>query len=627
MGRISYHKSGKYMQLKHYFWVLRRWLWLILLGTLVCTSVTFVVSKLTPPTYEASSLIQVNAGSGDGSTVFSDQALALSYAVQVTSSDVLRDTARRLSGVTVSQLQTGVSASPLDNTQVIEVRADARTAQQAADIANTVVTIFIQHQIARESAQNRHVAATLTDQINTAKNNVNTANTQLTKLESAQASANDIAHQKDVLDGYQANYTALLASYNQLQQQQTIINGKISVVQTATLPATPKTPRTTLNTAAAAALSLVLMLALALLLDWIDATVKTPEDVARLALLEPLGSVPFTKDVAGTAGVSDAVEQAFVTITTSFGVLGKGKRSILVTGLHTGAGTSTIAIRLARSLAQAGMRTLLIDANTQKPSLHTAFQLQNTTGLTNILDDTDMFEEQIGLAPQWLRQWATNEPDLWVLPIGSLRSVAKTTLRTAKVQMFMDWLLQPQQAMTGHTLPSVVDIVLFDAPSLEQGANTIALAPVTDGAVLVVEAGKERAEDINKAQATLQRLGTAVIGVVINRQQAKHRSYIYAANVQQVVTPASTLPAKYPAIQTRKPVFAALPETPVPSIEIPRVVPPLVEEQADTMQHISVASTVKLQKKSVEMPPVSVSKVATNSANNTHTHNEGGLEL
>ncbi len=610
------------MQIQHYAWVLRRWFWLILIGTLVCTGVTFGVSKLTPPTYEASALLQVNAGSGDGSTVFSDQALALSYAVQVTGNDVLRDTAHHLSGVTVAQLEPNVSASPLDNTQVIEVRADARTAQQAADIANTVATLFIQHQIARESAQNRRTTAALTDQITTTKSNVDAANAQLTKLESTQASANDIAHQKDVLDGYQVSYNALLANYNQVQQQQTIINNKISVVQSAIPPAIPKTPRTTLNTAAAAALGLLLMLALALLLDWVDTTVKTSEDVARLAHVEPLGSVPLSKDIA----LSDAVEQAFITITTSFSVLGEGKRAILVTGLHTGAGTSTIAIRLARALAQSGLRTLLVDANVQKPSLHTAFQLPKTPGLLNVLNDPELFEEQRSLTAQWLHQWSSNEDNLWVLPVGASSSASKMAFQTTRARLFTDWLLQTRKTPTGHVLSGAVDIIVFDAPSLEQGATTIALGPVTDGAVLVIEAGKERGEDISKARATLQRLGTSVVGVVLNRQQAKHRSYIYATSssqAQQVVAPIpySAPPAKYPVAPTRRPLFDALPETPVPSILASEAATP--NEQADTLHHatvVSTANTVKLRKKPVD-EPVQVEKGA---ANGTHGNSDAG---
>src|SRR5262249_18497582 len=157
----------------------------------------------------------------------------------------------------------------------------------------------------------------------------------------------------------------------------------LTIVQSATPPTTSDS-HTLVNTIIAAALSLLIMLIFVLLRDWIDTTVKTPNDVEKLAGLHALGSIPLRKktleqEVDGTNShvpliMDDAITQAFVGITTYFSTYGKGRQTFVVTSLHAKAGTSTAAANLALSLAQSGVRVLLIDAHLQNPSLQQLLQ-------------------------------------------------------------------------------------------------------------------------------------------------------------------------------------------------------------------------------------------------------------
>ncbi len=560
------------MQLRHFVWVIQRWLWLILLGTLICSGATYLITKRTPPVYEASALIQVNdVGSTGNSSVFNNQALAVSYALQITSNDVFQKVSKELPGVTVNELQTAVSAAPLDNTQLIQVLADARDPVQAANIANSVTTVFIQQQIAKESAINQRAAARLLQELVTAKANVDNAQAQLTKLVNTQAPQNQITHQTDILDSYQVNYDTLFTSYNQIQLQENLISNSLSIPQSAMPPTTAKGHSTLLNTGIAGALGLLLTIVFALLIDWLDRTIKTSEDVAQLAMLEPLGSVPLSRSSANKAIVDDAdLEQAFVTISTSFRVLSRGQRSILVTGLRSRVGTSTTASWLAQALAQSGMRVLLVDANLHRPTQHETFNFPNTTGVTNSLSNINRFQQQsLAFKQAWLKRWSTSVPNLFLLPAGPQVTHVETIQLTAKLQALAEWLLRHNDAPSSEMVSGDIDIIIFDAPALEEGATTIALAPVTDSTVLVIEAGKERPEALAKAQTTFQRLGSPIIGVVVNRQQTKHRTYFYANHPQQVAVSAdsshTSSASKYPVLQTRTIPFKELTETPLPA--------------------------------------------------------------
>lgn len=528
-------------QLRHYSRVIKIRLWLILLGIAICSSVTFGISKFViNPVYQASSLIQVN-GSLTLSTsndAFNDQAFAVSDALLITGTSVLQEVAKQVPDMSLSQLELAVSASPQANSQIIEVRAQAGNPKLAADIANTVVNVFIQQQVDKANAPLKKQDTQLSQDLLATKVAIDQAQTQLTALEKSGASVNEIAHQNDILTTYQANYNSLLADDRQVQLQESQAVNALSVEQLATFPDLPSSPRILLNTVIAAALGLLLMIVLALLLDWLDTSIQTPDDVSRLALLEPLGSVPFSEHplmLANPANPSvasdDTIKQTFMTMGISFSALGNDKCTVLVTSLRTGAGVSTTATNLAISFAQLGNRVLLVDANLNQPSLHEIFHCPNTRGLVNSLADVYQFRD--GIIQSWLNFWRTNIPNLWLLPTNSQATHPPLVKYLQELRLLTDWLLRKKQDTLGGKLPGAMDIIIFDAPALSEGTDAMALASVTDCSVLVVQAGKERKEMVSKAGITLQRLGSPVLGVVVNRQTTKHRPYYYTNSQQQ----------------------------------------------------------------------------------------------
>src|SRR5690348_8700459 len=131
------------MQLRHYAWVIWRSLRLLLLITCLVAGATFAISKFViAPVYQANTLVQVDAAGG-ASNVFANQAQAATLSLLVTNNSVLQAAAQDLHSVTVGQLGAAVSASPLDGTSIIQIRAKAGNPQQAANIANVVAQHFI----------------------------------------------------------------------------------------------------------------------------------------------------------------------------------------------------------------------------------------------------------------------------------------------------------------------------------------------------------------------------------------------------------------------------------------------------------------------------------------------------
>lgn len=538
------------MQLRHYAWVIRRAFWLIILLTCLTAGATYAIARfLLPPVYQASALVQVNAA-GDTSTVFASQTQAVTYALLVTNNTVLQESVVELKTVPLAQLKQAVSASTLASTNIIEIRAQASTAQMAATIANTVALNFINTEVTKVSTLLQSNLQQLTPMLSTAKNNVATAQAQLTTLQQDHASTAAIAHQVSVLESAQSNYDTLLLNYQQGQQQLLRVGNILTRVQKALPPDAPLSPRTNLDTAVAAGLGLLLVLVFVLLRDWVDASIKTPEDVTHLTILEPAGSMPVSKQpVIGISPTDDgAIAQTCMVLALRLSKQYQDRCAIVVTALRQGAGVTTTAANLAVSLAQLGQRVLLIDANLRRPSLHTIFHLSNQKGLASSLSEIHGAPNEERFS--WFSQWTTSIPNLWLLPTGVEGAQSTAILCSPELRGLMHWLLGRKNGFShGQESTGVMDYVIFDAPSLKDGADPVTLTSFSSHTLLVVEAGRERSEDIDRAGAVFQKLDAPVLGVVINRQTPNHRPYFYVEHAQEAFPPAEHVLTTAPAMQ------------------------------------------------------------------------------
>ena len=560
--------------LRHYLWVIRKYFRWIGLSVFICTGTTAGISLCIPPVYQASALIMVNdstnVDSNTNNDIYSNQALAFSYSFLVTKDDVLLAAVQQLPGSSISQLKRAVSDSPITNTPMIEIRAQTANPQQAALIANVVARSFIHIQLGKVSADLQNQDSQLSLRLQAARAISDAAQTKLIALQASHASASEIASQRNLASTYQANYAALLDSYHHLQLLELQTPDTLNVFQLATPPESPVSPLVWLNAIVAAALSLLLAVVIALLLDWMDETIKTEEDVVRLTSLRALGSVPSQaspapdtsppeKSASSEKSISiarsEAIDESFIPIKSA--LLGQfdGKRSIMVTGLHSACGTSTVAANLAVALARSGRRVLLIDANLRRPVLHiSGFQFFHTQSLVNCLASLRMYPQSRHEITSWLNQWKTITPYLWLLPAGPIPLHPASLLSIPELYVLIQGLLASQS----------IDLLIWDCAALDDGADALALATVTDAMILVIEAGKEKKESLNRACRSLERFNSAILGVIINRWHNGLRSYFYTEH-----TPIERL---QPSAQFQIPqsiTQISLPDTPRPPLLMP----------------------------------------------------------
>jgi succinoglycan biosynthesis transport protein ExoP len=266
----------------------------------------------------------------------------------------------------------------------------------------------------------------------------------------------------------------------------------------------------------AGAVGLMLAAGIAFLVEYLDDTIKTPEDVDRLLALPLIGYIAEMQlNGKGDAEVyvsrqpRSPVSEAFRSLRTNleFAAVDTPLRTILVTGAEAGDGKTTIATNLAAIFAQGGKRVLLLDCDLRRPRVHKFLGIQNRVGLT------DLFRDSLGLEAV-THQWAdSSSKAMSVITSGSLPPNPAELLGSKK----MDHLLAE--------MASRVDVVVIDSPP-SMVSDSQVLASKVDGVLLVVQPGKTQSGAARATREQMERAGARVVGIVFNRIP-RNRGYYY----------------------------------------------------------------------------------------------------
>ncbi|MCA9875258.1 MAG: CpsD/CapB family tyrosine-protein kinase [Ardenticatenaceae bacterium] len=189
------------------------------------------------------------------------------------------------------------------------------------------------------------------------------------------------------------------------------------------------------------------------------------------------------------------VSEAYRTLRTnlSFYSLDNPLRSLVVTAPASGEEKSVAVANLAVTMAQSGRRTVLVDCDLRRPSLHTFFNLNNDAGLTSMVLNDD--------ATPPLQ--ATSVENLWLLASGPKPPNPADLLGSRKIDQLIE------------LLTDQYDVVLFDAPPVIAVTDAAVLGAKVDGVLLVISAGKSRRDHAERAKEMLEKARVRIIGVAL----------------------------------------------------------------------------------------------------------------
>jgi capsular exopolysaccharide synthesis family protein len=276
---------------------------------------------------------------------------------------------------------------------------------------------------------------------------------------------------------------------------------------------TPISPNPRRDWLTAIVAGLTIAFGLAFGLEYLDDSVKTPEDVTRRLNLSLLGLVPAVRGdhvPILTETVPHDFGEAFRSLRTSlvFTSGGESTRVIAVTSSQPLEGKTTTACNLALALALGGSRVLLIDADMRRPGLHKTMGLQNGSGLSHLLVGQARVREVIQ---------RTSEPNLFVITAGRTPPNPSELLASERMNHFI--------ANLAH---GPFEWVLIDTPPVLAVTDAVIIAQKVAGVVFVVGSEMTRRVHAERALETLQSGRARGIGVVLNRVDFDRNKYYYS---------------------------------------------------------------------------------------------------
>ncbi len=327
------------------------------------------------------------------------------------------------------------------------------------------------------------------------------------------------AQQEAQLAALEGRLASLRATYSTLLSFSSgTASNLLTVVEPGGVSTSPVAPRVLFNTLLAVALGLLIVAAIAFVAEQLDDSIRDAEAVQEVTGLSTLGTIPRMRGDRGRSEIyrlaailypRSSVAEGYRTLRANveFASVDAPLRTLLVTSAVPNEGKTVTAANVAVVFAQAGRRVLLVDADLRKPSVHVIFNLPNAHGLTTMLRNEAVTAESVS--------HVTEQANLRVLTTGPLPPNPAELLGSHRMQTVL------------ARLKEDADLVIFDSPPLQAVTDAAVLGSYTEGALLVVDAGRSRRRAVRPAREALERAGAHVLGVVLNRVAAKS-SFDYA---------------------------------------------------------------------------------------------------
>lgn len=316
-------------------------------------------------------------------------------------------------------------------------------------------------------------------------------------------------------------------------------NSAIRIADPARPALKPVFPDIKLNVLLAFLFSALVAVVAAVVSDLLDKTIRDPEQVSRTLRTEVIGSLPLMKNrhAASTrAGLQPAAAMEREQDVTGFhesirtlrnsillGSFDRQYRSLLITSAAPGEGKTTTAANLATAHAEQGKRTLLIDGDLRRPSVHRNFNLPSVVGLSNVLLG------EVGWREALVRAEGMDQLD--ILAAGPPSRRASDLMGRGLVELL-------EEASSDY------DLVVLDAPPLLGFAEPLQMATAVDGVIIVARAGQTSRKAVASVLSILIRLRAKVVGLVLNEVHKElSDSYYYYGYYRSYYTPKEEVPS------------------------------------------------------------------------------------
>ena len=313
-------------------------------------------------------------------------------------------------------------------------------------------------------------------------------------------------------------YMLMLEKLEEAKISEAAVVGNAAVVDYAKSPRNPVKPNKKLSLAIGGVLGIFLGMLTVFLVEYMDKTLKSEEEIERYSGLSVIGRIPEIEDLVEnkdelyvrshpTAPQSEAIKLAASNV--SF-LIGEEKKAIAITSVSPGEGKSFVAANTAFYMASSGYKTILIDLDLRRPRVEKILKLD--TKKTSGKGITDLIKGEIELDQAIVKDYDKN---LDVMPMGTRATNPTLLLSSKKLETIL------------NTLKERYDRVIIDTPPALVTSDVSLIANKLDGIVLVVKPGIALKDGLRITINNLRTVGAPLLGVLVNGVNQHTSGYYY----------------------------------------------------------------------------------------------------
>jgi capsular exopolysaccharide synthesis family protein len=503
------------MEIKKYTYPLIRWWWLLLTATLVAGIFSFLATLQQPPLYQSKTTLMIGRAienpNPDSNEFWMSQQLATTYA-DIAKRELIRDSTMKALGM---NWLPEYDANALPNSQLIEISVVDTIPERAQAVANELANQLIQSSpTGAQQAQNQQefIAQQLEDiktQIQETNDEIRKRQDELAGMDSARQitdTQNQITALQGKLSTLQNNYAALFS----LTSQGAV--NTLNVIEPAGLPTWPIGPGRIVTILMAAAIGLVLACVAAYVIEYLDDTIRRPEDVKRIFQAPVLGYIPdMDGDEKPGEGLYVAknprhpVVDAYRSLRTNLEFAGVDEpiRTLLISSSDPQVGKTSLACNLAVVMAQGEKRVILVDCDFRRPRVHEFFGVSNNHGLSDVFLNWSKVEDVLK---------ESGERKLEIITAGTLPPNPAELISSKRMGEILNRLVE------------MADVVVIDAPPFIV-PDAAVLSAKADGVLLVVRPGFTHEAAARGMMEQVRRAGARVVGIALSRIKRNQAYY------------------------------------------------------------------------------------------------------
>lgn len=317
-------------------------------------------------------------------------------------------------------------------------------------------------------------------------------------------------------------YAFLIKRFKETSITEDMRTGNIRIIDRAEVPKDPSKPRKKLNIFLATIIGLVTGIGLAFFFEYLDNTIKVPEDIKKYLHIPYLGPVPaMAEDGDGNPddgqkklemmtlhSPKSTASEAYRGIRTSilFSSAENEPKVILVSSAGPQEGKTITATNLAITMAQSGNKVIMLDCDMRRPKIHKVFGINRDRGMTNLLVGNQDIKGTL---------FHTEVPNLDVIPCGPIPPNPSEIIGSARMKKLLDLLREKYTR------------IIIDSPPITAVTDAVILAKSTDGMVLVIRASDTAREIVKNGLDQIQSVGGHVLGAILNGVDMGSDGYYY----------------------------------------------------------------------------------------------------